>query len=85
MKRMLRAVISGQSALKQELLSEIRKVDAKVEKLTVRMDQRFTEVNARLDTQGKSLAYLEDDTPTNEEFNKLEKRVSKLESPLLGS
>ena len=59
--------------MKQELLSKIDSLDKKVEK-------GFTGVNKRLDTIGKSVAYLEDDAPTIGEFDKLEKRVSKLEN-----
>jgi hypothetical protein len=36
-------------------------------------------VNKRLDKLSRPLAYLEDDAPTVEDFEKLEKRVSKLE------
>ena len=42
------------------------------------MDKGFKKVNDRLDKQGKSLAYLEDDAPTVEEFEKLEERVTKI-------
>jgi hypothetical protein len=48
-KRMLRAVINGQSALKQELLGEIRKVDAKVDKGFAEVNDQLKEVNERLD------------------------------------
>lgn len=44
-----------------------------------KMDDGFKKINDRLDAQGKSLAYLEDDSPTIKDFNKLEKRVKKLE------
>jgi len=89
-KRMLRAVINGQSALKQELLSEIKKIDIKVDKGFAKVDERFKEVdkrfqevNDRLDMQGKSMAYLEDDAPTNKDFEKLEKRVYCLETSVV--
>ena len=72
-KKMFRTIVNGQSAMKQELLSKIDSLDKKVEK-------GFTGVNKRLDTIGKSVAYLEDDAPTIGEFDKLEKRVSKLEN-----
>ena len=72
-KKMLRTIVNGQSAMKQELLSKIDSLDKKVEK-------GFTGVNKRLDTIGKSVAYLEDDAPTIGGFDKLEKRVSKLEN-----
>ncbi len=42
----------------------------------------FKEVNKRLDTIGSSVAYLEDDAPTLEEFDKLKKQVNKLEKQI---
>jgi hypothetical protein len=43
-KKMLRAIINGQSALKQELLGEIRKVDGKVGSLESKVDDLRTEM-----------------------------------------
>lgn len=75
--KMLQAIINGQSAIKQELIGRIDKVDKKVDRLDERVagldgkidkvEKRLTE---RLDKIGRQLAYLEDDTPTREEFNK---------------
>jgi len=86
-KKMIRTVINGQSALKQELLEEIKKVDKKVDTLDSKVDtldskvnKGFKEINERLDKQGRSLAFLEDDVPTIKEFDKLEEKVTKLES-----
>ncbi len=83
--KMLQAIINGQSSIKQELSGKIDKVDQKVEKLagTVagldgkidKVEKRLTE---RLDKIGKQLAYLEDDTPTREEYDELEERVDKM-------
>jgi tetrahydromethanopterin S-methyltransferase subunit G len=39
---------------------------------------KFKNVNSRLDKIGKSVTYLEDDAPTREEYDKLEKRVTKV-------
>ncbi len=78
-KTMLRAIINGQSAMKQDLLGEIRKVDTTVKKLEKNVDLGFEVVKTRMDKLGKSLAYLEDDAPTREEFDGLEKRVVKVE------
>lgn len=66
--KMLQVILGGQKSIRDD----IKKLEKKTEK-------GFKEVNNRLDKQGKSLAYLEDDAPTTEEFNKLEKRVSKIE------
>ena len=85
-KKMLRAIINGQSVMKQELLSEIGKVNIKVDGLEDEMKKGFNNmekqleaVNARIDKIGKQLAYLEDDAPTTEEFEELKGRVNKVE------
>ena len=78
-KKMLRVIINGQSAMKSELIMKIDNVDKKVDK--VREDLRDVEKNLtkRIDKIGLQVAKLEDDTPTIEEFDGLEKRVGKLE------
>lgn len=78
-KKMFNKMINGQSAMKSELLMEIRKVDKKVD--MVREDLRKVEANLtkRIDKIGMREADLEDDTPTVEEFDELEKRVTKVE------
>ena len=80
--KMLQAIINGQSTMKQELLSKIDKIDHKVDKLGDKVDgldkkiDRVEEnLTGRIDKLGKQLAYLEDDTPTREEFDNLKKRV----------
>lgn len=82
-KKMLRAIINGQTAMKEELLVRMDKLDnrltGRVDSLEEKVDKGFKKVNERIDKLGKSLAYLEDDTPTRDEFDKLKKRVSKVE------
>ena len=85
-KKMLQAIINGQSALKQELLSEIKKVDgkvnnldSKVESLRAEMKQGFEKLTARVDKIGLQVARLEDDTPTRDEFDDVDSRLKKLE------
>lgn len=81
--KMLQVIINGQSTLKQELLSKIDKVEKKLEGridgLDVKLDKVEKNLTERIDKLGKQLAYLEDDTPTREEFNNLEKRVDNIE------
>ena len=72
---MLQILIDGQAALRKEMKEgqgSLRK----------EMRKGFKKVNKLLDTIGKSVAYLEDDAPTREEHDKLEKRVTKVEKKL---
>lgn len=82
-KKMLSAVMNGQSALKQELLTKIdsleKRFDVRFKKLEKKVDKGFKEVNKRLDIQGKTLAYLDDDTPNREELDALSQKVEKIE------
>lgn len=84
--KMLQAIINGQSTIKQELLGKIDKVDKKVDGLDKKVDglgEKLDRVEknltGRIDKLGMQLAYLEDDTPTREEYDNLEKRVDKIE------
>ena len=77
--KMLRAVINGQSSMKQELLGEIGKVRKDVADHRKETELCFKQVNKRIDKLGSDLAYLEDDAPTREEHDQLDKRVTKLE------
>jgi len=77
--KMLRAVINGQSSMKQELLGKINGVDKKVDKLAGEVKEGFKKVNKRIDKLGAQLAYLDDDAPTREEHEELEERVTKVE------
>lgn len=84
--KMLQAIINGQSTLKGELLSKIDKVDQKVDKLggavdglDGKIDRVEKNLTERIDKLGKQLAYLEDDAPTREEFDNLEKRVDNID------
>lgn len=83
---MLHVIINGQSAMKSELLKKIGDLDEKlggrIDSLESKVDDGFKKVNERLDNIGASVAYLEDDTPTREEHNKLEKRMRRVEKKL---
>lgn len=84
---MLRAIINGQGAMKSELLGEIqKKVDKKLSSEigslradlgSLRKETRdgFGKLTKRVDKIGLQVARLEDDTPTREEYDGLEKRV----------
>ena len=73
--KMLQAIINGQSAIKQELSGKIDKLDLKVDKLDEKLDEVEENLTSRIDKLGKQLAYLEDDTPTREEYDELEEKV----------
>jgi len=77
---MLRAIMNGQSALKDELLGEIKKLDNKIDKLDIKVDKFEENLTKRIDKLGSQLAYLEDDTPTRKEFDRLDKRVKRVEN-----
>ncbi len=81
--KMLQAIINGQSTFRQEVLAKIDKLDLKlsgrIDGLESKIDQVEENLTNRIDKLGKQLAYLEDDTPTREEYDELEERVDKIE------
>lgn len=88
--KMLRAIINGQTTLKQELLNEVKKVaqkvdevDMEVKKVDKKLDKVERNLTGRMDKIGKQLAYLEDDAPTREEHYSLVGRVDKLEQKII--
>ena len=84
--KMLRTIINGQSAIKSELIAKIDKLDKKlanrIDVLEKNMNDDFKEVNKRIDVIGLHLEKVDEDTPTIEEFDKLEKRVTKVEAKI---
>jgi len=69
MKKMLAALMNGQSSMKQELKKDIQEVR------DIAMGN-----SKKIDGLHESLRYLEDDTPTKKEYKNLEKRVNKIET-----
>ncbi len=67
----------------QVILDKVSTVDRKVDKgfkdVNERIDKTDEKLTKRIDKIGLQLAELADDAPTIEEFDKLEKRVTKLE------
>lgn len=80
LKKMLVSVANGQSAMKQELLKEIKELRDQLTEHKIETREGFEQVNKRIDILGKQLAYLEDDTPTREEHDELVARVEKVEN-----
>ena len=94
--KMLRAIINGQSVFRQDVLGRIDKLEGK---LTVRIDDLEEKIvgldgkidgvekrlTNRIDKLGKQLAYLEDDAPTREEFEDLERKVDRINQKIPSS
>lgn len=78
---MIRVNWSIDTKILQPILDKVSSIDKKVDKGFKNVDMRFDETNKRIDKLGMQLASLEDDAPTIEEFDDLEKRVTKLEHP----
>lgn len=81
--QLFRALVNSQSTMKSELLSEIKKVDKKVELVRddlVKIEKNLTE---RIDKIGLQVARLEDDTPTIEDFNDVSSKVDQLQQNFL--
>ena len=62
--------------VERQLTSRIDQVESKLSHQIKATDKKLTD---RLDKIGKSVAFLEDDTPTREEFDDLTQRVDKIE------
>ncbi|MEK7061421.1 MAG: hypothetical protein AAB954_02050 [Patescibacteria group bacterium] len=72
--KILQLLVDGQRLIRQDIKQLEKKVDDGFQKTTVRIDKL-----------GVQLAELSDDAPTIEEFDNLEKRVTKLEHPQFAS
>lgn len=62
----------------QTILDKVSFLDQKVDEGFKAVDKRFDKMDERIDKLGLQVAELSDDTPTIEEFERLEKRVGKL-------
>lgn len=77
LQKMLKAVVNGLSTLRAETQSGFKTANKKIDDLEAGINRRIDSVEERLDNIGRQVAYLEDDAPTREEFNSLEKKVDK--------
>ena len=59
-----------------------KKVDAGFKEVNARIDDTKNSLTSRIDKLGFQIARLEDDAPTIEEFDKLEKKVVKIQKHL---
>ena len=73
--KMLRAIVDTVG----EIRKDVQYIKKGMREMEVRLTKEIRKVDARVDTLGKQLAYLEDDAPTTRDFHRLEKRVTKLE------
>ena len=77
--KLLQAIVDSVAASRKEIKEvkdEVKKVEGKIDGVEKRLTERINKL-------GASLAYLEDDTPR--EFDKLEKRVTKLEKHVVSN
>ena len=75
--KILQAILDGQTSIRADITSvrsDIKRVEKKVE-----------HNGARIDKLGLQIAGLEDDTPTIEEFDNLDKKVKRLEKQAASS
>ena len=79
--KLLQAILDGQASIREEIVG----VKVSLQKDIKGVRGEVKENTKRLNTIGKQLAYLEDDAPTIEEFEKLKKRVGKLEKSIVSN
>jgi hypothetical protein len=73
--KMLQMVLDGQTLIRKDVAN----LDKKLSDSIGSVEKRLTK---RMDKLGLQIANLEDDAPTIEEFDKLDKRVSKVEQKI---
>lgn len=66
--KILQSILDGQVSIRKD-----------IKEVKVELKKTETRLTTRIDKLGLQIANLEDDSPTIEEFDKLDKRVSKLE------
>jgi len=77
--KLLQGILNGQAALREEMNTGFSEVNSRIDKLDIKIDGVEERLTNRIDKIGSQLAYLEDDAPTREEHDNLEKRVAKVE------
>lgn len=70
--KILQAILDGQTQIREDL----KKL---TNELSLRIDNLQKMLTTRIDKLGLQIANLEDDSPTIDQFDDLEKRVSQLE------
>jgi hypothetical protein len=77
--KILQMILDTVSAFRRQVTAEFVEVRKDIKKLDEKIDGVEQRLTKRIDKLGNQLAYLEDDTPTREEFDSLEDRVVKVE------
>ena len=78
--KLIQAVLDKVSSIDKRVFTLDKKVDDGFKHTNRRIDEVEKKLTERIDKVGLHLARLEDDSPTIEEFDKVDKRVSKLEN-----
>jgi len=85
--KLLQAILDGQRAIKEELKGDIAQVGKDIagvkediRGLDKKLEKTENKLTERIDKLGLQIARLEDDAPTIDEFEKLIRRVTKLEN-----
>lgn len=72
--KIIQAVVNGLASLRMEMMSGFKEVNKRIDgvefSLTKKIDGVEERLTKRIDKIGSQLAYLEDDAPTREEFDK---------------
>jgi hypothetical protein len=88
-KKILKAIADVSTNLRTEIIKVRTEVIRNREEMITRDEERKEQINGvekrltkRIDTIGKSVAYLEEDTPTRQEFEELQKEVETIKEML---
>lgn len=80
--KLLQIILDGQTSIREDVANVRKDIKQIKVELDNKIDTAENRLTQRLNKIGSQLAYLEDDAPTREEHDKLEKRVAKLEQSL---
>ncbi len=72
-------IVMTDTKILQAILDGLNRISEDLKGFKDEVYKRFDRVDERIDKLGLKIANLEDDAPTNEEFEHLTKRVDKLE------
>jgi len=76
--KILQAILDGQVQIRKQLTETKESLEKKIDSV----DKKVGTTNERIDKLGLQIARLEDDAPTRGEHDKLERRVTKIETKI---